>query len=77
MKTLLVALGLVLAIAPPADARKKKKPATSGEVKKGEEKPPKPGDPGVNEDNATGRTNATRDAARDAEGPTNATGRRP
>jgi hypothetical protein len=50
---------------------KKKPPKTSGTVKKGDaDKPPAPDDKGTNEGGA-GRKNATEDAARGAESPTN------
>jgi hypothetical protein len=65
MKT--IAFALALLSCAPAFA-KKSKPSTSGEVKKKENKPPPPGDKSQNE-GGQGRTNATEDAARDAEPP--------
>jgi len=65
MRALAFALAL-LAVAPAI--AKKSKPGTSGEVKKKENKPPPPGDKSQNE-GGQGRTNATEDAARDAEPP--------
>jgi len=68
------ALALAFALAPFGGATahaKKKPPKTSGTVKKGDaEKNPAPDDKGTNEGGA-GRRNATEDAARAAESPTN------
>jgi hypothetical protein len=76
VRALLLALAVTLAAGAPALA-KKKPPKTSGDVKKEKEaRPPAPDDKGTNEGGA-GRRNATEDAARDAEGPGNATGHRP
>jgi hypothetical protein len=50
------------------DAKPKKKPPAADSVKKNEDVPPPPGYKGTNE-GATGRKNATEDAARSAESP--------
>ncbi len=76
-----VALALALSVGGlggVAIAKPKAPPKTQGDAKKNKDgdKNPPPGDPGTNEGGA-GRTNATGDAARDAEGPSNATGHRP
>jgi hypothetical protein len=74
LKWVSVFMGAFL-VAAPVEA-KKSKPKTSGEVKKKEDKSPPPGDKSTNE-GGQGRTNATEDAARDAEPPNASRGSRP
>ena len=79
MKKLLIVAGLsvLCGIASPALAKKKSPPKASGTVKTSDadknDKNPAPGDKGTNE-GGQGRTNATEDAARAAEGSNNSRG---
>jgi hypothetical protein len=70
MKRIALVLALAMVPAAPGLAKKKRTPSTSGQTtaKKQTEKPPAPGDKGVNE-GAQGRINSTEDAARDADSP--------
>ncbi len=70
MKRILIALALATLVAPTAQAKKKKAPPASADVKKKKDadKAPPPGDKGTNE-GAQGRINATEDAARSADSP--------
>lgn len=71
-RSIAVVLAALLCLAPATLVARPKRQAPTDRVKKSrqEPRPPPPGDKGGNE-GATGRKNATEDAARSAESPTN------
>ncbi len=71
-RSMVVVLAALLGLAPATLEARPKRPPQADSVKKTkrESPPPPPGDKGANE-GATGRKNATEDAAKSAESPTN------